>query len=235
MKKTDFLDTTVNELIILYEDNHLLVVCKSPGILSQKDQSNQESMVEVITEYLRKKYEKPGNVYVGLVHRLDRNVGGVMVFAKTSKAAARLSEQIRNKMFQKEYMACVEGKVEKTKETLTHFLIKDEKNLTALVDDQGSLTAKKAILEYEVLGYGRYQEQQISSLKVNLITGRFHQIRAQLSAIGHPIIGDAKYKSSVVSKDFGLWCYQITLKHPTKQEQMTFTCKPNKSLWELCK
>lgn len=231
MKKTDFLQRAVLDLNVLYEDNHLLVVCKTPGILSQKDHSDQDSMVEVIKEYIRNKYQKPGNIYVGLIHRLDRNVGGVMVFAKTSKAAARLSDQIRNNLFIKEYIACVEGMVELTKQRLTHYLRKDEKYLIAITQEFMDENAKEAILEYEILRYGSYQKETVTYLKVNLITGRFHQIRAQLAAIGHPIVGDSKYQSSISSKDFGLWCSQITLLHPIKQEKMTFTKIPNSKIW----
>ena len=136
---------------VIYEDNHIIVVEKLPGIPSQGDKTEDKDMLTIIKEYLKEKYQKKGNVYLGLVHRLDRPVGGVMVFAKTSKAASRLSEQVRNKTFKKEYLAIVNGKMENIKDTLEDYLWKDQKNNTSYVVKENKKNSKKAVLDYEVL------------------------------------------------------------------------------------
>ena len=143
----------MNKLNILYEDNHIIVVVKPPNIPSQGDKTEDEDMLTIIKKYIKEKYNKPGNVYLGLVHRLDRPVGGVMVLAKTSKAAARLSEQVRNKVFKKEYLAIVDGKVQKTKGTLEDYLLKNEKTNTSKVVKEGIKNSKYAKLDYEVFKY----------------------------------------------------------------------------------
>ena len=143
----------MNKLNILYEDNHIIVVIKPPNIPSQGDKTEDIDMLTIIKQYLKEKYNKPGNVYLGLVHRLDRPVGGVMVFAKTSKAAARLSEQVREKVFKKEYLAIVDGKPEKLVGTLENYLLKNEKTNTSKVVKEGTKNAKEALLDYEVVKY----------------------------------------------------------------------------------
>ena len=216
----------MKQLKILYEDNHIIVVEKPPNIPSQGDKTGDEDMLTIIKGYLKEKYNKPGNVYLGLVHRLDRPVGGVMVFAKTSKAAARLSEQVRNKTFQKEYLVIVDGKLEKNKGILENYLLKNEKNNISKVVKEGTKNAKYAKLDYEVLKYN--EEINLSVLKILLHTGRHHQIRVQLANIGHSICGDQKYGTRGRGKQIALWAYQLTIEHPITKEKMTFKAIPEK-------
>lgn len=216
----------MKQLKILYEDNHIIVVEKPPNIPSQGDKTEDEDMLTMIKHYLKEKYNKPGNVYLGLIHRLDRPVGGVMVFAKTSKAAGRLSEQVRNKTFQKEYLVIVDGKLEKDKGTLENYLLKNERNNISKVVKENTKNAKYAKLDYEVLKYN--EEIDLSVLKVLLYTGRHHQIRVQLANIGHSICGDQKYGTRGRGKQIGLWAYQLTIEHPISKEKMKFTSIPEK-------
>ena len=169
---------------ILYEDNHIIVVVKECNVPVQEDSSKDIDMLTMIKRYLKEKHNKPGNVYLGLVHRLDRPVGGVMVFAKTSKAASRLSNEIRLGKIEKRYIALVHNKT-KDKDILKDKLIKNKKTHMSYVNDLG----KESILEYNLLNY----KNNMSLLDINLITGRHHQIRVQLSHHGYPIYGDQKY------------------------------------------
>lgn len=153
---------------IFYEDNHIIVVEKEPNILSQADKTGDTDMLTMVKQYVKEKYQKPGEVYIGLVHRLDRPVGGIMVFARTSKAAARLSEQIRNKDFQKKYLAIVDGKFEEPKGTLENYLYKDERNNTSKVVTKDKKNAKLAKLDYEVLNYD--DKRKLSLVKIDLHT-----------------------------------------------------------------
>ena len=178
---------------VIYEDNHIIVVEKSPNIPSQSDKTGDIDMLTLVKNYIKEKYNKPGNVYLGLVHRLDRPVGGIMIFAKTSKAASRLSEQVRNKTFKKKYLAVVDGKVEKQQGTLEDYLYKDERNNISKVVKKEKRNSKLAKLDYEVLVYD--EVKNLSLLKINLYTGRHHQIRVQLSHFGHSIFGDQKYRN----------------------------------------
>ena len=220
------------KLKILYEDNHIIVVEKPVNVPSQGDKTGDIDMLTIIKRYLKKKYNKPGNVYLGLVHRLDRPVGGVMVFAKTSKAAARLSEQVRNKNFRKRYLVIVNGKFEERKGTLQDYLLKNEKNNMSKVVKEGTKNAKLAILDYEVIKYD--PELNLSVLKIDLHTGRHHQIRVQLSSRGHSIYGDQKYGGRGHGKQICLWAYQLTLFHPITKEEMTFTSMPEKEKsWKI--
>jgi len=210
---------------ILYEDNHLLVAKKPPGILSQADASGAPDMLTWIKAYLKETYQKKGNVFVGLVHRLDRRVGGVMVFAKTSKAASRLSEAIRNREMDKKYLVKVKGLVEKDG-AVTLTIAKDEKEKKAFVDEEG----KASLLYYRVI----CRNKDTSILEVDLITGRFHQIRLSMMEINHPIVNDYKYDEaqSFSREELGLWCYQICFPHPISKEKKTFTLFPTSTLWE---
>lgn len=174
---------------ILYEDNHVIAVVKPAGLLIESDINNDRCLLEDVRAYLKEKYQKPGNVFVGLIHRLDRNVSGIVVFAKTSKGASRLSAQFREHSIKKIYHALVEGKVTPLKGTLKNKLEKDERNMKAYVSENG----KEAILNYRVID----MIDGNSLVEVDLKTGRFHQIRAQFSLIGHPIVGDIKYGSSL--------------------------------------
>lgn len=208
------------ELNILYEDNHIIVCVKPRDVLSQAGPMNKPDMVNLLKDYIKDKYNKPGNVYLGLVHRLDINVSGVMVFAKTSKAAARLSEQIKKHEFKKSYLAIVEGGFDERKGVYEENLIKDEDKRQAFVSKDGKL----AKLNYDILELN----QNLSLVKVNLITGRFHQIRCQFSYHDHPLLGDTKYGSNTKNKDFflGLTAYKLEFNHPTKKEPMVFMYKP---------
>ena len=217
---------------VIYEDNHIIVVEKMVNIPSQSDKTGDKDMLTIIKEYLKEKYQKPGNVYLGLVHRLDRPVGGVMVFAKTSKAASRLSEEVRNKTFKKEYLVICNGKMEKNKDTLVDYLWKDEKNNTSYVVKPTKKNAKEAILDYEVLGYN--EKENLSILKMDLHTGRHHQIRVQLSSRMHAIYGDNKYHGRGKDTGICLWAYKLTFIHPTTKEKMVFTDLPEpKGMWKL--
>ena len=214
----------MNKLNILYEDNHIIVVVKPPNIPSQGDKTEDEDMLTIIKGYIKEKYNKPGNVYLGLVHRLDRPVGGVMVFAKTSKAAARLSEQVRNKVFKKEYLAIVDGKVQNQNGTLEDYLLKNEKTNTSKVVKKETRNSKYAKLDYEALKYN--EEINLTLLKILLHTGRHHQIRVQLSNFGHSICGDQKYGTRGRGKQISLWAYKLTIEHPITKEEMTFKGLP---------
>ncbi|HBG02748.1 MAG TPA: RNA pseudouridine synthase [Firmicutes bacterium] len=210
---------------ILYEDNHLLVVVKPPDLLSQGDRTGDRDLLTIMKEYIRQTYQKPGNVYLGLVHRLDRPVGGVMVFGKTSKGAARLSKQIRDGGFQRRYLAVVEGYLEPISGSLRGYLIKDgKKNLVrvARADERG---AQEAVLDYRVVD----MNQSRSLVRIWLGTGRSHQIRVQMAAIGHPLYGDRRYGARTNQRHQGqiaLWAECISFTHPTTKEQLEFVQGP---------
>lgn len=219
-------------LKIIYEDNHIIVVEKPANIPSQGDKTGDLDMLTIIKAYLKEKYNKPGNVYLGLVHRLDRPVGGVMVFAKTSKAAARLSEQVREKVFKKKYLVIVNGKFEEKKGTLKDYLLKNERLNKSRVVEEGTKNSKYAELDYEVLKYDK--EQNLSLLKINLHTGRHHQIRVQLSNRNHSIYGDAKYNGRGSARQLYLWAYELTIQNVISKEEMTFTAIPEKQkAWKI--
>lgn len=222
----------MQDLKVIYEDNHIIVVEKKPNIPSQGDKTNDIDMLTLVKQYIKEKYKKPGEVYLGLIHRLDRPVGGVMVFAKTSKAASRLSEQVRNKVFKKKYLTIVDGKMEKEKDTLEDYLLKNEKNNLSKVVNEKTKNAKQAKLDYEVLKYN--DEINLSVLKINLHTGRHHQIRVQLSSRGHSIYGDQKYGTRGRGKQIALWAYSLTILHPITKEEMTFISIPEKvGSWKI--
>lgn len=215
----------MQNLKVIYEDNHIIVVEKPVNIPSQGDKTGDMDMLNIIKDYLKEKYNKLGNVYLGLVHRLDRPVGGVMVFAKTSKAASRLSEEVRLKEFQKTYLVIVNGKMEENKGTFQDYLIKNEKNNMSKVVNKKSKNSKLAILDYEVLKYD--EDIDLSVLKINLHTGRHHQIRVQLSSRNHSIYGDQKYGGRGHGKQITLWAYKLKIKHPITKELIEFTSIPN--------
>ncbi len=182
---------------VLYEDNHLIGIYKPAGTLIQGDKTGVSSIMDEVKDYLRQKYKKPGNIFLGLIHRLDRNVDGVVLFAKTSKGASRLSEQFRLHTVQKTYHAWVEGIPRKSKDTLVHYLYHDEIKNVSTITEEEKKHADMAELSYDVIK----NEEGFSLLKITLKTGRHHQIRAQLSHIGHPIVGDTKYGSKVKLPD----------------------------------
>ena len=215
---------------VLYEDNHIIVVEKMPNIPSQADKTGDEDMLTIIKSYLKEKYNKPGNVYLGLVHRLDRPVGGVMVFAKTSKAASRLSEEIRNKTFKKTYLAIVNGKMESESGEYVDYLWKDEKQNTSYVVKEGKKNSKLAKLNYEVIAYN--EKENVSLVKINLQTGRHHQIRVQFSSRMHALYGDSKYHGRGAGSGICLWAYKIKFVHPVKKEEMEFEdFPPKEGMW----
>ena len=214
----------MQDLKVIFEDNHIIVVEKKPNIPSQSDKTEDEDLLSIVKQYLKAKYNKPGNVYLGLVHRLDRPVGGVMVFAKTSKAASRLSEQVRNKEIKKRYLAVVDGKIKQRSGMLEDYLYKDERNNISKVVSKEKRNSKFASLDYEVLCYN--EKKDLSLLRINLHTGRHHQIRVQLSNFGHSIFGDQKYGTRGKGKQIALWAYELELVHPTSKEKMVFKCLP---------
>lgn len=219
-------------LKVIYEDNHIIVVEKPANIPSQGDKTGDLDMLTIIKAYLKEKYNKPGNVYLGLVHRLDRPVGGVMVFAKTSKAASRLSEQVREKVFKKKYLVIVNGKFKEKKGTLKDYLLKNERLNKSRVVEEGTKNSKYAELDYEVLKYDK--EQNLSLLKIDLHTGRHHQIRVQLSSRDHSIYGDAKYNGRGSTRQLYLWAYELTIQNVISKEEMTFTSIPEKEkAWKI--
>ena len=209
---------------VIYEDNQIIVVEKEPNIPSQSDKTGDEDMLTLVKRYVKDKYNKPGEVYIGLVHRLDRPVGGVMVFARTSKAASRLSEQVRNKTLKKTYIATVDGIIEDKKGILEDYLYKDERNNISKVVKKEKKNAKIARLDYEVLDYD--VKRDLTIVKINLHTGRHHQIRVQFANFGHSLFGDQKYGVRGKGKQIRLWAYKLELEHPTKKEMMTFESKP---------
>lgn len=213
---------------IVYEDNHLLVVEKPINIPVQEDSSKDIDFLTILKDFIKKRDNKPGNVFLGLIHRLDRPVGGIMVFAKTSKCASRLSEQVRNRTFKKTYFAIVQGKVEE-KGTLIDKLLKDTKNNIVRVDKNG----KESILDYELIDY----KDGLSLVKINLKTGRSHQIRVQFSSRGHALYGDQKYNSnSVVGEQIALFANSIVLNHPITKEELTFKLGlPDRKPWNKFK
>ena len=198
---------------VLYEDNHLIAVLKPINVPTQKDSSNDIDMVSLVKDYLKKKYNKPGNVYLGLLHRLDRPVSGVLLFAKTSKAAERMTKEIKNHNVRKTYYAVVEGKVDK-KGTFIDKLLKDEKTNFVRVSDKG----KEAKLEYELICY----KNNYSLVKINLITGRSHQIRVQFSSRGYPLYGDQRYNKKDKNQ-IALFSSSIEFTHPVTKEHLTIS------------
>lgn len=207
---------------IVYEDNHLIVVVKPQNVSSQGDSSNDENMLDKLKAFIKVRDKKPGNVFVGLVHRLDRPTGGLMVFAKTSKCASRLSEQIRERTFDKEYFAIVDGEPKEKRGHLENYLKKDENTNTVYIVPQLTTDAKLAVLDYEVLD----SKGKMSLLKVKLGSGRGHQIRVQLATIGHGILGDIRYGKKYGDAKMALWAYKIKFDHPITKERMCFICQP---------
>lgn len=219
-------------LIILYEDNHIIVVLKPQNIPSCEDSSKDLDMLTMIKEYLREKYHKTGNVFVGLVHRLDRPTGGVMVYAKSSKAAARLSEQIKNGDFEKKYFTVLVGKPKENQATLTNYMKKNAVNNMVYICSQAEENAKFAELEYRVLD----EREGLSFAEVKLHTGRSHQIRVQMQAIDCPVYGDMRYGGEKAKKGYlALWAYYLSFLHPITKERLVFRAEPPKDNmpWKL--
>ena len=223
--------TDVNSVDVIFEDNHLLVVNKKPGDLVQGDQTGDLCLLEILKDYLKKKYNKPGNVFLGLVHRLDRPTSGIVVYAKTSKALTRMNELFKNRETQKTYWAVVKNLPPKLSDELIHFLKKNPKTNTAKVYEKEVAESKKAHLKYKLIA----KSDQYQLLEITLFTGRHHQIRAQLAYIGCPIKGDLKYGFDRSNPDGGIHLHarKLSFIHPVSKEllQLTAPC-PNDSLWQ---
>ena len=222
----------MEELIILHEDNHIIVVLKPQNVPSCEDESKDMDMLTMIKEYIKTTYNKQGNVYLGLVHRLDRPTGGVMVFAKSSKAAARLSEQLQSGDFEKRYFAVLNGTPSEEKATLTHYMKKNTVNNMVYVCPPTVQGAKFAELEYQLLE----SHDSLSLVDVRLHTGRSHQIRVQMNAIGHPLYGDMRYGGEKAKKGkLALWAYYLSFTHPVSKERMVFRVQPPKDVtpWQI--
>ena len=204
------------KLNILYEDNHIIVVFKPAGILSQADKTGDDDMLTLIKKYIKEKYNKPGNVYLGLVHRLDRQVSGIMVFAKTSKAASRLSKEIRNNKMHKKYRAIIHGYLDKKEGTLINRIEKLD-NKKVLIDTP---SGKEAILNYKVIK----EKNNLSLVDIDLVTGRYHQIRIQFASINHSLLGDYLY-NKMDTNNLALVSYSLSFIHPTTKEKMNFCLK----------
>ena len=214
----------MEKLNVLYEDNHVIVAEKNPGILSQSDKSGDVDMLTLVKSYIKEKYDKKGEVFLGLVHRLDTVTSGVMVFARTSKAASRLSDDIRQGKMSKQYIAVFEEIIDKKNGSFEDYLIKDNsKNISYVTNDNKK--GKYSKLEYEVLEI----KENMSLVRINLITGRSHQIRVQFASRDFHIVGDAKYKAKSKDKDkIALHACELGFYHPTKKELMTFSLMPDR-------
>ena len=203
---------------IIFEDNHLLVAYKPKGYLSQSDGSDAPDMLNFLKSYIKEKYNKPGNVFLGLLHRLDRNVEGVMVFAKTGKCASRLSEQIRRGDFDKRYEARVQGKLTGSGR-LVNYLVKDGRTNKVTVYDKEVPGSKRCELEYKAIGY----KDGFTTVDIKLLTGRSHQIRSQFAHAGHPLLGDTKYGGRRSDDGISLKSYFISFNHPVSGDHLEFT------------
>ena len=221
-----------NQLVILYEDNHIIVVLKPQNVACCPDGSGDDNLFDCVKRYIKTAYDKPGNVFLGLVHRLDRPTGGVMVFAKTSKAAARLCEQMRTGGFEKKYLAVLCGRPSRPRATLENYLRKNSLNNMVYVCTQTEEGAKFASLEYEVVG----QSGAFTLADVKLHTGRTHQIRVQMAAINCPLYGDMRYGGeNAVKGKLALWAYSLRFSHPTTGEKLRFEIEPpvSEKPWSL--
>jgi 23S rRNA pseudouridine1911/1915/1917 synthase len=212
-------DFNLIEKNILYEDNHLLAVYKECGILSQPDSTREKDLFNLVKNYIKIKYKKPGNVYLGLLHRLDLQVSGITLFAKTSKSAKRVSEMFQSRDVKKFYNALVEGSVNPEESHLIDTIKKDEKNREAFASEDGM----KAELYYKTMRKGKSGSDTVTLLEIELYTGRFHQIRFQLSSRGFPVLGDKKYgsKTGPINRCICLHASKIILNHPVTKESVT--------------
>jgi 23S rRNA pseudouridine1911/1915/1917 synthase len=222
--------STKDNLQILHEDNHIIVVNKRVGDIVQGDKTGDKPLSDVVKEYIKGKYNKPGEVFLGVVHRLDRPTTGIVVFARTSKALTRLNEMFSNRTTQKTYWAVVKNKPPKTEDILVHFLKRNEKNNTSKAHLKEVPDSKKANLDYKVIK----TLDNYFVLEINLHTGRHHQIRAQLSAVGCPIKGDLKYGFDRSNPDGGIHLHarQLMITHPVTKESLVLTAPtPNDAIW----
>lgn len=223
--------STKDNLQILHEDNHIIVINKRVGDIVQGDKTGDKPLSEVVKEYIKEKYNKPGDVFLGVVHRLDRPTTGIIVFAKTSKALARLNESFKNRETQKTYWAVVKNNPPKEKDILVHFLKRNPKNNTSKAHIKEVPDSKKASLDYSIIK--RLDNYVV--LEINLHTGRHHQIRAQLAIIGCPIKGDLKYGFDRSNADGGIHLHarKLVLTHPVTKETLTFIANvPKDVIWQ---
>ncbi len=221
-----------DELTILYEDNHIIVVLKPQNLACCPDESGDANLLDMVKEYIRTTYNKPGNAYVGLIHRLDRPTGGVMVFAKTSKAAARLSAQMPSGEFEKRYLAVLCGTPLRKSGRLESWLKKNTINNMVYVCTQTEEGAKYAALDYTILG----ENKGLSLAEIRLLTGRTHQIRVQTASINCPVYGDMRYGGAkAVKGNLALWAYSLRFSHPVTHEKLRFIAMPpeEKMPWNL--
>ena len=222
------------DLTVIYEDNHIIVVLKPQNVACCPDESGDDNLLDCIKRYIKQKYNKQGNAFVGLVHRLDRPTGGVMVFAKTSKAAARLTEQMKTGGFEKKYLTVLCGVPNRPLATLENYLRKNSVTNTVYVCTQSEEGAKFAALDYKVLE----EKDGLSLAEVTLHTGRTHQIRVQMSAINCPVYGDMRYGGDrAVKGKLALWAYLLRFTHPTTGEKMCFKVEPpvDEGVWKRFK
>ncbi|MDY8138928.1 RluA family pseudouridine synthase [Aquimarina sp. 2201CG5-10] len=222
-----------NNLQVLYEDNHIIVINKRPGDIVQGDKTGDKPLSEIVKEYIADKYNKPGAVYLGVVHRLDRPTSGIVVFARTSKALPRLNKLFANKEAQKTYWAVVKNKPPKDSDLLTHWLKRNPKQNKSYAHKNEVPDSKKAILEYTTIK----KLDSYYALEVDLHTGRHHQIRSQLSSIGCSIKGDLKYGANRSNKDGSIHLHarKLTFIHPVKKEPLTILAPPpTDPIWDDC-
>lgn len=227
------MQSTKENLNILFEDNHIIIVNKMVGDIVQGDITGDKPLSDVVKEYIAEKYNKPGEVFIGVVHRLDRPTSGIVIFARTSKALERLNKMLRDKSIKKTYWAVIKDTPEKQQDTLIHYLIKNPKNNKSTAFKTENEDRKKAVLHYKVLK----NLDNYSLLEIDLETGRHHQIRCQLASIGHPIKGDLKYgfKRSNVDGGINLHARKIEFIHPVSKEIIKIECNlPKDSVWDAC-
>jgi 23S rRNA pseudouridine1911/1915/1917 synthase len=224
--------STANNLQILHEDNHLIIINKRVGDLVQGDKTGDKPLSEIVKEYIKEKYNKPGEVFLGVVHRLDRPTSGIVVFARTSKALTRMNELFSNRETQKTYWAVVKNKPLKSEDTLVHFIKRNEKNNTSKAHLKEVPDSKSAVLDYTIIK----SLDNYFALEINLHTGRHHQIRAQLSAIGCPIKGDLKYGFDRSNSDGGIHLHarKLVFNHPVSKENLTIlAATPDDLIWNF--
>lgn len=217
---------------VLYEDNHIIIVNKSSGEIVQGDKTGDEPLSESVKAWIKEKHQKPGNVFLGVVHRLDRPVSGLVVFAKTSKALSRLNEMFRVGNVHKTYWAIVKNRPKELEATLTHWIVRNEKQNKSYAHDREVKNSKRAELHYKVIG----ASERYTLVEVHLMTGRHHQIRCQLSKIGCPIKGDLKYGADRSNPDgsISLLSRHVEFVHPVSKEKITATAPlPNDPLWKV--
>lgn len=222
-----------NNLQVIYEDNHLIVVNKRAGDIVQGDKTGDKPLSDVVKSYIKEKYNKPGDVYLGVVHRLDRPTTGVVLFSKTSKALTRLNKMFANHETSKTYWAVVKNNPPKEKDRLVHYLKRNPKQNKSYAHKHEVPDSKKAILDYSL----KFRLNNYNLLEVNLLTGRHHQIRSQLSSIECPIKGDLKYGADRSNPDGSIHLHArfLTIQHPVKKEPITFKAPlPEDAIWKAC-